>query len=96
MGKERKALEAAARTGMVAEKEIEAKKKVQAGFHRERMKLERQLKRRRTDSDQKVMQPRIQSSQCLQHTMVLLNEQAQWQDSPGHRLCVPMQRLAFT
>lgn len=54
MAKEQKALEAAARTGMVADKEIEAKRKVQAGFHLERLQLERQLKRRRTESDQKV------------------------------------------
>ncbi len=54
MSKEQKALEAAARTGMVADKEIEAKRKTQAGFHLERMKLERQLKRRRSESDQKV------------------------------------------
>ncbi len=54
MAKEQKALEAAARTGMVADKEIAAKRKVQAGYHMERINLERQLKRRRTDSEAKV------------------------------------------
>ena len=54
MAKESKAMEAAARSGILAEKEIEAKKKEQAGFHLERIKLERHLKRRRTESDQKV------------------------------------------
>ena len=54
MAKEFKALEAAARSAIVAEKEIDAKKKEQAGYHLERIKLERQLKRRRTESDQKV------------------------------------------
>ncbi len=56
MAKEQKALEAAARTGMVADKEIAAKRKVQAGYHMERINLERQLKRRRTDSEAKVSQ----------------------------------------
>ena len=54
MAKEQKALEAAARTGMVADKEIAAKRKVQAGYHMERINLDRQLKRRRTDSEAKV------------------------------------------
>ncbi|DBA97424.1 TPA: hypothetical protein ACH3X1_015143 [Trebouxia sp. C0004] len=53
MAKEQKALEAAARTGMVADKEIAAKRKVQAGCNLERINLERQLKRRRTDSEAK-------------------------------------------
>ncbi|DBA77355.1 TPA: hypothetical protein ACH3X2_000872 [Trebouxia sp. C0005] len=53
MAKEQKALEAAARTGMVADKEIAAKRKVQAGCTLERINLERQLKRRRTDSEAK-------------------------------------------
>ena len=54
MAKESKAMEAAARSGILAEKEIDAKKKEQASFHLERIKLERHLKRRRTESDQKV------------------------------------------
>ena len=54
MAKESKAMEAAARSGILAEKEIDAKKKGQASFHLERIKLERHLKRRRTESDQKV------------------------------------------
>jgi len=54
MAQEQKALEAAARTGMVADKEIAAKRKVQAGCNLERINLERQLKRRRTDSEAKV------------------------------------------
>ena len=82
MAKESKAMEAAARSGILAEKEIEAKKKEQAGFHLERIKLERHLKRRRTESDQKVTDCRIgwllgalmnassgaTSSTCLLHT----------------------------
>ena len=54
MSKEQKALEAAARTGILADKEIDAKRKVQAGIHLDRMKLDRQLKRKRTETDQKV------------------------------------------
>lgn len=54
MAKESKALEAAARSAILADKEIDAKKKEQAGFHLERIKLERHLKRRRSESDQKV------------------------------------------
>lgn len=54
MAKESKAMEAAARSGILAEKEIDAKKKEQASFHLERIKLERHLKRRRTESDEKV------------------------------------------
>lgn len=54
MAKESKALETAARSAILAEKEIGAKKKAQAGYHLERIKLERHLKRRRTESDQKV------------------------------------------
>ena len=54
MAKESKAMEAAARSGILAEKEMVAKKKEQASFHLERIKLERHLKRRRTESDQKV------------------------------------------
>lgn len=54
MAKESKALETAARSAILAEKEIDAKKKEQAGYHLERIKLERHLKRRRTESDQKV------------------------------------------
>ena len=54
MAKESKAMEAAARSGILAEKEMAAKKKEQASFHLERIKLERHLKRRRTESDQKV------------------------------------------
>ncbi|KAL3149139.1 hypothetical protein ABBQ32_001975 [Trebouxia sp. C0010 RCD-2024] len=53
MAKESKALETAARSAILAEKEIDAKKKEQAGYHLERIKLERHLKRRRTESDQK-------------------------------------------
>lgn len=54
LAKEEKEQEAAARTAIVVEKQIEAKRKEQAGFHLERVKLERQLKRKRTDVDQKV------------------------------------------
>ena len=54
MGKEDEALQAAARSAILAEKEIAAKKKEQAGYHLERIKLDRQLKRRRTETDQKV------------------------------------------
>lgn len=54
MSKEDKALQAAARSAILADKEFEAKKKEHAGIHLERIKLDRQLKRRRQDTDQKV------------------------------------------
>ena len=54
LAKEEKEQEAAARTAILVEKQVEAKRKEQAGFHLERVKLERQLKRKRTDADQKV------------------------------------------
>lgn len=54
LAKEEKEQEAAAHTAIVVEKQIESKRKEQAGFHLERVKLERQLKRKRTDVDQKV------------------------------------------
>lgn len=52
--KEEKEQAAAARSGMVVEKQIEDKKKEHAGCNLQRVKLERQLKRKRTDADQKV------------------------------------------
>ena len=54
MSKEDKALQAAARSAILADKEFEAKKKEHAGIHLDRIKLDRHLKRRRADTDQKV------------------------------------------
>ena len=71
MAKEQKALEAAARTGMVADKEIAAKRKVQAGYHMERINLERQLKRRRTDSEAKVQLAYRLMGQCWDRMLCL-------------------------
>ena len=52
--KEEKEQAAAARSAMVVEKQIDDKKKEHAGCNLQRVKLERQLKRKRTDADQKV------------------------------------------
>ena len=54
MTKGQQALRPAAKTSPLADKEADAKRKVQAGIHLDRMKLDRQLKRKRTETDQKV------------------------------------------
>ena len=54
LDKEQTEQQSAARTGLVVDKQIDAKKKAQAGYHLERLKLDRQLKRKRTEADEKV------------------------------------------
>lgn len=59
LAKDEKEQEAAARAGIIVEKEIDSKKKQVAGFHLERLKIERQLKRKRTDADSKVRESHV-------------------------------------